>query len=97
MMGTLAGLLAKSGIPTPSDCYVARVEGHIEDVDGILRITKIHVSYDLKVPRGKTPAAREALAAYQTRCPAAASVRDCIEITDSANVTEYQDLKIART
>jgi organic hydroperoxide reductase OsmC/OhrA len=97
MMGTLAGLLAKSGIPTPSDCYVARVEGHVEDVDGILRITKIHVAYDLKVPRGKTQAAREALAVYQIRCPAAASVRNCIEITDWANITEYEDVKTART
>lgn len=97
MMGTLAGLLAKSGIPTPSDCYVAYVEGNIEDVTGVLRITRIHVSYDLKVPKGKTQDARDALAAYQIRCPAAASVRGCIEISDSANITECEDLTTVRS
>jgi organic hydroperoxide reductase OsmC/OhrA len=88
MMGTLATVLAGRKIPTFSDRYRADVEGDIEDVDGVLRITRIRVAYTLSVPPGKTDDAREALKTYITRCPAAMSVRGCIEIIDSADISE---------
>jgi organic hydroperoxide reductase OsmC/OhrA len=88
MMGTLATVLAGSKIPTFADRYRADVEGDIEDVDGVLRITRIRVKYTLSVPSGKTGEAREALKTYITKCPAAMSVRGCIEITDSAEISE---------
>ena len=88
MMGTLATVLAGSKIPTFSDRYRADVEGDIEDVDGVLRITRMRVAYTLLVPPGKTGEAREALKTYITRCPAAMSVRGCIEIIDSAEISE---------
>ena len=50
MMGTLATVLAGSKIPTFSDRYRADVEGDIEDIDGVLRITRIRVAYTLAVP-----------------------------------------------
>jgi hypothetical protein len=88
MMGTLATVLAGRKIPTFADRYRADVEGDIEDVDGVLRITRIRVAYTLSVPPGKTDEAREALKTYITRCPAAMSVRGCIEIIDSAEISE---------
>ena len=88
MMGTLATVLAGRKIPTFSDRYRADVEGDIEDIDGVLRITRIRVAYTLAVPPGKTDDAREALKTYITRCPAAMSVRGCIEIIDSAEISE---------
>ena len=87
-MGTLATVLAGRKIPTFSDRYRADVEGDIEDIDGVLRITRIRVAYTLSVPPGKTDDAREALKTYITRCPAAMSVRGCIEIIDSAEISE---------
>jgi hypothetical protein len=87
-MGTLATVLAGKKIPTFGDRFRADVEGDIEDVDGILRITKIRVHYTLKVPPGKTPEAREALRVYVEKCPGAMSVRGCIEIRDSAEIAE---------
>jgi len=54
MMGTLARFLAEKDIPTPEDRYQAHVEGDIEDIDGVLKITRIRVNYGLKVPPGKT-------------------------------------------
>ena len=87
-MGTLATSLAGRKIPTFSDRYRADVEGDIEDVDGVLRITRIRVKYTLSVPPGKADDAREALASYITKCPAAMSVRDCINLIDSAEITE---------
>ena len=88
MMGTLATVLAGRKIPTHSDRYRADVEGDIEDVGGVLKITRIRVKYTLQVPSGKTEEAREALGTYLTRCPAAMSVSGCIELIDSAEISE---------
>lgn len=92
MMGTLAGVLAGKGIETPQDRYWAEVEGDIEAVDNVLRITRIRVRYHIDVPKGKTADAREALNRYISKCPAAQSVINCIEITDSAVVEEIEGL-----
>ena len=88
MMGTLATALAGRKIPTHTDRYMAQVEGDIEDVDGVLRITTIRVAYSLKVPAGKMEEAREVFANYVTGCPAANSVRGCIDIKDTLEITE---------
>ena len=88
MMGTLARVLAEKGIITPKERYWADVEGDIEDVKGVLKITQIRVRYDLKVDRGKTDETREALSSYITRCPAAQSVIGCIDIRSDAVIEE---------
>lgn len=90
MMGTLATGLASRKILTRSDLYSARVEGDIEAVDGVLRITCIRVDYTLKVPDGKAGEAREVFAGYLERCPAAMSVRGCIEIVDNLEVVTLE-------
>jgi hypothetical protein len=91
MMGTLATVLAGKRIPTLGDRFRADVEGEVEDVDGVLRITKIRVKYSLKVPPGKTGEAREALGSYIEKCPGAMSVRGAIAISDSADITELTE------
>jgi len=48
-------------IPAPPDKITAAVEGDIEAVDKVLRITRIRVRYDLKVPKGKREAAERAV------------------------------------
>ena len=88
MMGTLATVLAGKKIPTWSDRFQADVEGDIEDVGGVMRIVRIRVRYTLKVPAGKTGDAREALASYVSQCPGAMSVKGCIDLSDSADITE---------
>jgi organic hydroperoxide reductase OsmC/OhrA len=82
MMGTLATLLAEKKIPTPEERYRADVEGDIENVDGVLKITRIRVKYHLKIPPDKAADAREAFSSYIGRCPAAQSVIGCIRIED---------------
>ncbi|MEJ2642275.1 MAG: OsmC family protein [Desulfosarcinaceae bacterium] len=81
MMGTLATVLAKKKIRTFQDRYMATVTGDIEDVDGVLKITRIHVHYRLKLPAEKRPEAEAALDNYITRCPSAQSVIAAIKIT----------------
>jgi uncharacterized OsmC-like protein len=91
MMGTLATALAGKKIPTFGDRYRADVEGDVEDVDGVLRITKIRVKYTLKVAPGKMQEARDALGSYIEKCPGAMSVKGAIEISDSAEITELDE------
>jgi organic hydroperoxide reductase OsmC/OhrA len=91
MMGTLARFLAERQIPTPEERYWADVEGDIEDVNNVLKITQIRVKYYLKAPQGKQEAAREALSKYLVSCPAAQSVIGCIKIRDDLIVEELKE------
>jgi len=88
MMGTLAGVLAGKKISTPEDRYWAEVEGDIENVNGVLKITRIRVDYHLKIPKEKTAEANEAFSTYLVRCPAAQSVIGCIQIQDKLRIEE---------
>jgi organic hydroperoxide reductase OsmC/OhrA len=88
MTGTLARVLAEKQIDTPQENYWVDVEGDIENVNNVLKITNIRVMYHLKVPKGKVDAAKEALATYLVRCPAAQSVIGCIDIKDDAIIQE---------
>ncbi len=85
-MGTLARFLAEKDIPTPEDRYRAHVEGDIEDVEGVLKITRIRVRYNLKVPLEKTEGARQAFDRYLPYCPGAQSVIGCIHIEHDLRV-----------
>ncbi len=88
MMGTLAGGLAGKKIATPEDRYWAEVEGDIENMSGVLKITRIRVNYRLKIPKEKAADAREAFSSYLIRCPAAQSVIGCIQIQDQLMIEE---------
>jgi hypothetical protein len=90
MMGTLATVLAGKKIPTYGDRFRADVEGDVEDVGGVLKITRIRVKYTLKVPPGKTEEARQGLGEYLVKCPGAMSVKGSIELVDSADITELE-------
>jgi uncharacterized OsmC-like protein len=88
MMGTLATLLAKKDIPTTEDRYWAQVEGDIEDVNGVLKITRIKVTYSLKIPAGEIDDARQAFELYLPYCPAAQSVIGSIQIEHDLKIEE---------
>ena len=90
-MGTLAAMLAKNKIPTPEDRYWADVEGDIENVNNVLKITQIRVKYHLKAPQGKAEEARGAFSTYLTSCPAAQSVIGCINIRDDITIEEAKN------
>jgi organic hydroperoxide reductase OsmC/OhrA len=81
MMGTLAVVLAGKKIRTFEHLYEAQVIGDIEEVDKVLKITRIKVHYTLKAPEEKWEDAREALNTYLPLCPAAQSVIGCIDIS----------------
>ena len=89
-MGTLAGFLARKDINAAGDTYRADVEGDIENVEGVLKITQIRVNYHIQVPKGKTGDAEDALSSYLKACPAAQSVIGCIRIQDDAVIEEIE-------
>ncbi len=88
MMGTFATVLAKSKIPTPQERYRADVSGDIENVDGVLKITRILVRYQLKLPPEKREAAQAAFETYLPHCPAAQSVIAAIQIDHELEVSD---------
>jgi organic hydroperoxide reductase OsmC/OhrA len=88
MMGTLATALAGKKIRTFEDLFWADVEGDIENVNDVLKITQIRVKYHLKVPQDKVPEARESFSSYLAKCPAAQSVIGCINIQDNLILEE---------
>ncbi len=71
-----------------ADNLVSFVEGDIEDVDGVLKITKIRLTYKLKIPPGSRDKAERALAVYADKCPAYQSVKNCIQCTWQAEMNE---------
>ena len=75
-------------VPAPRDKISAQVEGDIEAIDNVLRITRIRVRYDLTVPRGMREAAERAVAKHPKGCPAANSVAGCIDLDIAADITE---------
>jgi organic hydroperoxide reductase OsmC/OhrA len=81
MMVSLAVVLAGKKIRTFEHLYEAEVIGDIEEVDKVLKITRIKVHYTLKAPEEKWEDAREALNTYLPLCPAAQSVIGCIDIS----------------
>lgn len=80
MMGTLAAVLAGRGIKTHKGLFRADVVGDIEDINGVLKITRIRVNYTLKVPSEKRNEAMDAFGSYLERCPGAQSVIKCITL-----------------
>ena len=67
---------------------VADVEGDIEDVDGVLRITTIRLHYRFHIPQGSREKADRALATYAEKCPAYESVKHCISCSWNADIVE---------
>jgi uncharacterized OsmC-like protein len=67
---------------------VAEVEGDIEDIDGVLKISKIRLKYKFKIPSGKREEAERALAVYSDTCPAYQSVKGCIDCSWDAELAE---------
>jgi uncharacterized OsmC-like protein len=71
-----------------ADNLVAEVEGDIEDVDGVLRITRIRLHYRLKVPAASREKVDRVLEVYAEQCPAYQSVKGCIDCSWDAEIVE---------
>lgn len=86
MYGTLRGALAGRKIGFDRDSYTAAVEGRITGIGKTIRITAIHVHYELSVPAEAREATERALDVHPEGCPAHQSVKDAIAVTWSATL-----------
>ena len=86
MYGTLRGALAGRKIDYDRESFKATVEGRIARVGKTIRITAIHVHYDVAVPTEAREATERALELHPEGCPAHQSVKDAIEVTWGATV-----------
>ena len=90
-MGTLATVMAGKKIRTFKDRFIAKVAGDIEEVNGILKITRISVNYLLKLPDQQRDSALECFNNYIQLCPAAQSVIACIDISHNLELEKKED------
>jgi uncharacterized OsmC-like protein len=66
----------------------ADVEGDIEDVAGVMKITRIRIRYRFRIPAGTRQKIERLLDSYAEQCPAYQSVKGCIECTWGAEIEE---------
>jgi uncharacterized OsmC-like protein len=66
----------------------ADVEGDIEDVGGVMRITRIRLRYRFRIPAASREKTDRVLHSYAEQCPAYQSVKGCIECTWEADIEE---------
>ena len=81
-------MLAARGIPNHPDKVWSEIEGDIENIDGVIRITRIRAKYHLKIPAGKRADAERSIEVHERKCPAATSVHGAIAIEYSADIQE---------
>ena len=67
---------------------VAQVEGDIEDVGGVLKITRIRLHYRFRIPAGTREKVDRLLESYAEKCPAYQSVKGCIACSWDADIEE---------
>ena len=96
MYGTLRGALAGRKIAFDRDSYTATVEGRIAGIGKTIRITAIHVHYNLAVPAEAREATERALEVHPEGCPAHQSVKDAITITWSATLRAGEQVMTLR-
>lgn len=71
-----------------ADNLVAQVEGDIEEVGGVMRISRIRLHYRFGIPPGTREKVDRVLATYAEKCPAYQSVKGCIECSWDAEIHE---------
>ena len=86
MYGTLRGALAGRKVAFDRSTFAATVDGRISGIGKTIRITSIHVHYDVAVPPDALETTERALAVHVQGCPAHQSVKDAIRITWNATV-----------
>jgi len=89
MTGTLAGALEVRHIAAYDGSLETEVEGDIAEGDNeVLLLTKVHIKYKLKIPKGKREQSERSLSLHHSRCPVSQSVERGIRVEWSAEITE---------
>lgn len=77
------------GIPLAPDAILARGEGFNELRDRLPVLTRIHVTYTLRLPpEADREKVQRALDTHVQKCPTAATLKGAVEITWEADIQE---------
>ena len=96
MLGTLAGGLEAREITLEEGAITAEVEGYNEVVDRLPVLTRVHVTYVLRVPEGSRETVERLLGKHPRKCPTAMSLRGAVDVTWEAEVHEGGEVWTAR-
>lgn len=88
LTGTLGSALEARSIPIGPDDLAANVEGYIENVENKPLITRVHVKYRLKVPKGKREDAERILNSHEKHCAVSQSLWRGITVEVEADIVE---------
>lgn len=70
------------------DAISASVEGVNEIRDRIPVLTRVHVSYRLRIPAGTRETVDRALERHADKCPTAQTLKGAVDVTWEADITE---------
>jgi uncharacterized OsmC-like protein len=88
LTGTLGSALEARPIPIGPNDLSAEVEGYIENVDNKPLITRVHVKYHLKVPKGKKAEAERIVGTHDKFCAVSQSLKRGIAVELEADIVE---------
>jgi organic hydroperoxide reductase OsmC/OhrA len=88
MLGTLNGALEVRQVSLAPEDISAQVEGINEVIDKIPMLTEIRITYRLRIPAEARETVDRALETHQTKCPTAQSLRDSVNISWEAEISE---------
>jgi len=88
LTGTLGSALEARPIPIGANDLSADVEGYIENVDNKPLITRVHVKYHLKVPKGKKAEAERIVETHDKFCAVSQSLKRGITVELEADIVE---------
>ena len=86
-MGTFGAALEVRGIESAGN-LTANVEGDIEDIEGVLKISRIRLQYRIIAPRGTGAKITRAVEVHADACPAYQSVKGCIDCSWEVQILE---------
>ena len=91
MLGTLNGALEVRGVSLEPDAIKAMVRGVNEVRDRVPVLTRIEVTYSLRIPASSREVVDRALATHRDKCPTAASLKGAVDVEWTANIEEVHD------
>jgi len=91
MLGTLNGALEVRRVVLDPEAIQAEVRGINTIRDRLPVLTRVEISYRLRIPKGSREVVDRALARHQEKCPTAATLKGAVEVSWTAEVEELAD------
>lgn len=88
LTGSLGSALEARSIPVRADELSSEVRGYIENVEGRPLITRVHVKYRLKIPKGNREEAEQVVNSHEKYCAVSQSLRRGISVEWEADIVE---------